>query len=191
MAAHTGNNFNLSLKMFAAATLTLATLTLGMGQAAANEAFNFSFAGTDGTGDLSGSGTLTASTNGDGSFTVISGTGTEIVNGVKDTLTLATASQFFTYLGQEYQFTFDNLLFPSADPTISDNGLLFSSSNGTQENLYSNGPDSYGYSNTNNFNENTTFVLTAVPEPATVSLIGLGLLGFTVSRRNSKNNKNT
>jgi hypothetical protein len=183
-----GKNMNASkfVKKLSVAAVAVGALTLGMSQAMADQIFDFTFSGPT----ASGFGTLHTTDNGDGSFTAISGSGTETVGTTTDTLTL-----IFNSAGTARNsspstvFNFDNQLFPSANPFISNGGLLFSSS--TQEvNLFSNGPGSYQFGQQNRFNEATTFTLTAVPEPTTFALLSLGLLGFAVSRRKAANSKN-
>jgi hypothetical protein len=185
-----GKKMNVSkfLKKLSVAGIAVAALTFGMGQAAASVMFDFIFGGIH----AFGSGILTANDNGNGSFTAMSGAGTESVNGITETLTLLPNTSGGT--GEIYSpsgfFIFDDQLFPNADPLISNGGLLFSSSTGAEVNIYSNGVDNYTFYINNGFNEPTSFTLTAVPEPATAALRGLGLLGFAVARRKSAHNKN-
>lgn len=179
--------FQQPLKHLSAVLLVAVAMTLASGQAMANQIFAFSFTGAT----ASGFGTLTAVVNGDGSFTAISGSGTETVNGATDTLNL-----IFNPNGKDLAtsasgaFFFDNQLLPSTDPFIANGGLLFQTS--TQElNLYSTSPGQYLFYQQNRYNESTAFTLTAVadgagvPEPTTVFLLGAGFVGLVASRRNA------
>ena len=102
-------------------------------------------------------------------------------------------------------FYYDNLLFPNqSDLLIGNAGLLFISENGKELNLFSNGPSNYIDYQNNGFNMQTSFHLiavadylppipiaelpdtstfTAIPEPSSIALLGLGLLGFYMGRR--------
>lgn len=151
--------------------------------AAADQLFYFTFSGAT----VSGAGTLTASDNGDGSFTAISGTGTQTVNGDSNTLTLiANPDAPAVHTGDN--FTYDNQLFPSNFPLISDAGLLFASSTG-EVNLFSVVGDGYVFLNQNQFSESITFTLSdtppvqGVPEPASLILVGIGLSVLAARRR--------
>ena len=171
--------------------LALAALTFSGGAASASEIFDFQFAGTN----ESGSGTLNAIDNGDGTYTAISGSGTETVNGKTGNLAL-----IFNPGGQGVSnspsgfFFFDNQLSPSAVAMLSDFGLLFSATTGGEVNL-SFDPD-LGYQfdseSQQSFQENgpISFSLDRaaadIPEPATWSLFGLGLIGFVAARRRSR-----
>jgi len=179
------------VRELSAACIAVVTMTCGMGQAFASVTFDYTFGGAND----SGSGTLVATNNGDGSFNVIGGTGTETVSGVTDTLTLllnsaGTASKY----SPSGMYIFDDQLFPAAGPLIDYYGLMFTSSSGAEVNIWSTAPDNYTYGAERNgsytIQEATAFQLTAVPEPSSIALLGLGLLGFAAVRRKSANNKN-
>jgi hypothetical protein len=169
---------------FSLFAFAVAALLFVVKPAAADQIFYFSYSGAS----VSGSGSLIATANGDGSFTAVSGTGTQTVGGVSDALTLV-----FNPNGVTVSFSpsgllfYDNQLFPDNDPLISDSGLLFLSS--TQEvNIFSNIGDGYQYYQQDEFTESIVFSLSdtppqAVPEPAPIILIGIGLIAFAALRR--------
>ncbi len=103
-------------------------------------------------------------------------------------------------------FYYDNLLFPtSTDLLLGNAGLLFMSEGGKELNLFSNGPSNYVNYHNDGFNIETSFhliaaldysphpieelpdssTITAVPEPSSLALLSLGLLGFYLARRKS------
>ena len=171
--------------------LALAAMAFSGGAASASEMFDFQFAGNN----ESGSGTLNAIDNGDGTFTAISGSGTETVNGKTGNLAL-----IFNQGGQATStspssfFFFDNQLLPSATPVLSNGGLLFSATTGGEVNLFFDPQLGYlfysEYQQSYQENGPITFSLNQatadVPEPATWSLFGLGLIGFVAARRRSR-----
>ncbi len=104
-------------------------------------------------------------------------------------------------------FNYDNLLFPtSTDLILGNPGLLFMSESGKELNLFTNGPSNYVDYKNDGFNIQTSFHLitgaerappspqaelpdlsavTAIPEPSSLALLGLGLLGFCLACRKS------
>jgi hypothetical protein len=135
---------------------------------AAAHADTFDFSATGSAGGFSGSGKLTANPNGDGGFliTAIDGTG---VTGL------------FAPNGFHGN---DNLLFPSASPTLDSQGFSFADVNGPDHfdvNIFNNGSGYFVFlRDEDNFTETlpVTFALSAAtPEPSTFVLLGTGLLG--------------
>jgi PEP-CTERM motif len=181
---------------------TLALLLCGVGQAAAGPVgpggFTpplggghpggadpmFAFTFVDLALGVSGHGTLDATSNGNGSYTAFSGSGTVSSPDYAGSITLlpnpnapgasTSPSGFFFY---------DNQLFPGQDPLVNNNGLLFTttSSSPSEINIFSNGPGAYQYYDNTGFNTGPSgliFTLTAVPEPATLTLLGFGIAGL-------------
>ncbi|TDK68278.1 PEP-CTERM sorting domain-containing protein [Sapientia aquatica] len=163
----------------------IAALSFGMSQAQATELFDFTFSGPS----ASGSGTLVANPNGDGTFTVISGSGTETVLGASDTLTLLLNPNGISFAKSPNGiFLFNDQLFPTANPLMDQYGLLFATSSGTEVNIWGTDANAYIYANQRTIKESTTFSLNdegVIPEPASIALLGLGLLAFTAVRRKS------
>lgn len=170
-------------------------MSFGVAQAAVVK-YDFTFSGTNG----SGSGSLTASANADGSFTAISGAGTETYLGVNASFSLlfnpagsATSNYFFP---NGAWYFYDNTLFPSAATKLNNGGLLFSSTSSSYStfNLFSTASGAYTYSNASAAGDfspryDSSFTLvenTAVPEPASLALFGLGCLGLAACRRKSR-----
>ena len=163
----------------------IAVLSFGMSQAQATELFDFTFSGPS----ASGSGTLVANPNGDGTFTVISGSGTETVLGASDTLTLLSNPNGTSFANSpKGLFYFDDQLLLTTNPLLDLGGLMFSTSQGAEVNIWATGANAYTYANERVINESTNFTLSdegVIPEPASIALLGLGLLAFTAVRRKS------
>jgi hypothetical protein len=134
---------------------------------AAAYADTFDFSVTGASGGFSGAGTLTASPNGGDDFLITAITGTGVTG-------------LFAPNGFNGN---DNLLFPSASPTLDAHGFSFSAANGPDTfdvNLFNNGSGYFVFlTDEDNFNEilPATFTLsTAIPEPSTFLLLGTGVL---------------
>jgi hypothetical protein len=163
------------------------------------DTFSFSFNTYDNL--VSGSGTLVAAPNGDGTFTVTGVSGT--ANGLSLGLVLNPTPPGVVLNGPANTFYYDDQLLPGQGALLTRaGGLLFSASdspaNGpsagqTLINLYAIG-SGYGYSelsaNGSSYNyyswtngPNATFTVSAVPIPPSLLMLAPGLLGFVGMRR--------
>lgn len=153
------------------AGLMLVLALMASATMSASTVFNF----TD-TGDgISISGTIVGNDNGNGTFTIISGSG--LFNGSPIALLPGSGG---SPLGS---FTYDSLLFPGGDPALDNSGLLFLF-NGTNElNIWGTEPGVYStYTSGAPYsyplqNDATLFTLTqsSTPEPGTMAMLGVGL----------------
>ncbi len=168
--------------------------------------FDFSFTGDNNTIDITG--VLQATPNGNGSFTVTSGTGVATVPGSSGVDIDLVANPHGTgptntAAVNGYYITYDNQLFPAAGPLskIDNSGLLFQalqspyngSAGPTQINIFGgvNGPGTeYAYwESPANVQLNGTFTASdpsATPVPASLLLLAPGLAGLAVIRRRFK-----
>lgn len=131
----------------------------------------------------SASGVLTATSNGDGSFTAIAGNGIY----TSSTYTDAAISLFPNPNAPGFSisplglFSYDDELIPSGAPggLLTGGGLLFQLLGGTVElNIFRVSSGYMASKGPSPHEDNTgTFTLTAVPEPGTIWLMGAMLLG--------------
>jgi hypothetical protein len=141
---------------------------------AAAHADTFDFSAIGSAGGFSGAGTLTASPNGGGDFLITAITGTGVTG-------------LFAPNGFNGN---DNLLFPTASPTLDAHGFSFSAANGPDTfdvNLFNNGSGYFIFlTDEDNFNEiiPVTFTLSAAtPEPSTLLLLVTGLVCVSSAAR--------
>ena len=166
-------------------TLTLAALTMGCALSivtttdafATVETFNWTLTGglpSLGYAPLQGGGTLTATSNGDSSWTV------DAVTGEVGGLTIAGVTNF--YLS-------NNLVYPAGLTQISTDGFAFVTDSGVDVDIFSffgqgtpPSGNAYGEYTSIGFGVGT-FAMTPVPEPSTWAMMtfgfaGLGLLAY-------------
>jgi hypothetical protein len=186
-------------------TLLLAAIALVTGVAgpARADMFNFSFA--DSKNGITASGTLVATDNGGGQFTV-----TSVINGIitgnpggDGALTLIANPNAPGGSAPFGDFTYDDFLFPGEFPYIDSDGLLFSVPNGSVVNIYNIfGPgvpepepgyqladgDSAGNGGfTGALTPNFTLTpAVATPEPSSLCLLGLGAAGLAAYRKRKR-----
>jgi len=120
--------------------------------------FDFAFS----NGIDAGNGSLNTTDNGDGLFLATAGTLTVTAGQDVGSYQLYPGGPATTSSPSGF-FTYDDLLYPSVDPEIDLQGLLFIGS-GLEINIFGNGADSYEfYDNTNYNNAGDSFLLTAAP----------------------------
>lgn len=167
--------------------LVVGLLALSPQSSRADFSFEISFSG----GGVQGVGILNATSNGDGSFTAVSGSAFVIGAPRSGALTLL-ANPFSPsfVISPSGFFFFDNQLFPGANPTLSEGGLLFLFADGTEVNIWGTGPSTYTYADSTGFQYDfLSFRLTLVPEPSSLTMVAVALvpgLGVWWSRRRSK-----
>jgi hypothetical protein len=153
---------------------SLALLTaLAIPAAAHADTFNFSATGSSGA--FSGSGTLTASPQGGGEYLISDITGTGVTG-------LIAPGDFNGN---------DNLLFPSATPTLDSHGFSFIDVNGPDRysvNIFNDGTGYFAYlDDEDNFTQTVpvsfSLATAATPEPSTFILLGTGILGLASMTR--------
>ncbi len=149
-------------------------------------ATTFLFRYTSNDGSEAASGTLSATANGDGTYTALSGAINALgpVAGA-GSLMANPAPPAASYSPSGF-FTYDDQLLVGQNPLITNAGLLFDIG-GAEINIFSNGPGpgTYQFYDNNGFNDFGNFALTQVPEPATwgLMLVGCGLAGTAIRRR--------
>jgi|SRR5208283_947264 len=150
----------------------------------------FTFTDTTNLDNYDVTGTLNTSLNADGtSYTVIAGsvTGTGLQNsGIVYTLVPNPNAPGYNVASG---FQYDDQLFPSLDPILNSNGLLFQSADSVI-NIWGDGIGVYElYQYTPFVDDQGTDTLTSVPEPSTVLLLGIGLAGLIAGARVSRRRK--
>lgn len=98
-----------------------------------------------------------------------------LINGVGYTLVLPTGDEIF-----------DDVVNASSSPFLTDNGLEFANTDSVGFNLWGNSPGSYTLFDMGSgvyVGDNGSASLTVVPEPSTIGLVMIGLLGALAIRR--------
>ena len=204
---------SISMTKGVALAIAAAALTLGfMGQAKAEPDFGDSGSGYSGPGGPGGAdpqfdftysdgansafGTLSASALGGGDFLATSGSLTVTAGADAGTYSLFPGGPGQT-TSPSGAFYYDDVVYPGSNPFIDNDGLLFTG-NGLEINIFSSGSSNYSFYSYNGSSYNVasgppfgfanggSASLSAVPEPAGLTLLGFGavlLLGYAGFRR--------
>jgi hypothetical protein len=174
--------------------VALSSLLCAAGRADAGPLYEFSFTYSSSSLGVSGSGILYGTENIDGSFTLTSGSGISTEAGA---LTLEPVGTYINTLAPSVNLTSDNLLFPTSNPVLDDDGIVFRAAgapaNSQYINIFGNSPDSYTYFNNYSgpfpaVNGPVSFSVTelgTVPEPASIVSVTIGIVcvaGFALAR---------
>ena len=175
----------IAMKKILAAGIAATGLFLGAGQAsAAPLQFNFSY--SDGASNT-GSGTITTDD-------ILNASGGYTVTGITGTANAYTITGLSTYASAD-----NTLYYPEASGFVSYGGISFSTDSGTDFNLAALATNDYfvldSMTNPSGQAGSGVYAISlevtpvtdsaAVPEPASIALIGLGLLGMSAKRRRS------
>ncbi len=151
--------------------------------------YSFEFLANDNSYEVEGIFTTADTLNVEGGYNIlgISGTVTGVGGGVINGL-VANPSSPFAHTA--FGFIYDNNLFPSLSPQLSNPGVLFTTDSGMKWNLWGTSSTSYSlgfYPNNVAQVVEGTFT-SAVPEPESYAMMlaGLGLMGAIARRRKSK-----